>query len=321
MPIPSSETAKKPDRAMPDRPHPPVTLAPSPKEHARRFVEKRAAERLDLFKATVDPLTGEYRDDPHAQIKSLSEHIAADYHGRCLIELIQNGNDAHPSDRSDGEIEVVLADEGPYGTVYVANRGLPFEEKQAHALLRIGKSSKPPGEAIGNKGLGFRSVSHLCDAPEIYSQSTPALVRPSFDGFCFTLEHGSALGGYFDDDPRIAQLAERDLPMFSIPRWLTEQPGRVREFAERGFASVVRLVLRDEEARAEALGQFRVLMSQSAPTLVFMERLCRLTAHVEDPQAPSSGPDGPDTHRNAVGRLSADHVDRQSGGARYFPLD
>ena len=99
-------------------------------------------------------------------------------------------------------------------------------------------------------------------------------------------EHGSALGVYFDD-PRIGQLAERDLPMFSIPRWLTEQPAQVRAFAERGFASVVRLVLRDEEARTDALGQFDVLMSQSAPTLVFMERLCRLTALVEGAEAPS----------------------------------
>ncbi|MDE0002718.1 MAG: hypothetical protein OXQ29_08485, partial [Rhodospirillaceae bacterium] len=266
---------------MPDRRHPPDTLARSANQDARPFIEKIVADRLDLFKATVDPLSGEYRDDPYAQIKSLSEHIAADYHGRCLVELIQNGNDAHSSDRSDGEIEVLLADEEPFGTVYVANRGLPFSEKQVDALLRVGKSSKPPGEAIGNKGLGFRSVSHLCDAPEIYSQSSaaPATTR-SFDGFCFTLEHGSALRGHFDD-PRIGQLAERDLPMFSIPKWLTEQPERVRAFAKRGFVSVVRLKLRDEEARREALGQFRVLMNQSAPTLVFMERLCRLTALVE----------------------------------------
>ena len=287
MPRPTSD-ATKTARALADRPHAPVTLALTPKEDARRFIEKSVADRLDAFNATVDSLTGEYRDDPYAQIKSLSEHIAADYHGRCLIELIQNGNDAHPFDKSDGEIEVLLADEGPFGTVYVANRGLPFSEKQADALLRIGKSSKPPGEAIGNKGLGFRSVSHLCDAPEIYSQSTPVLVRPSFDGFCFTLEHGSALGGYFDD-PRVGQLAESDLPMFSIPRWLTEQPPRVRDFAERGFASVVRLVLRDEEARTDALGQFHVLMSQSVPTLLFMERLCQLTALVEGGEAPSPG--------------------------------
>ena len=259
-------------------------VTPASAGDARRFIEKTVADRLDAFNGTIDPLTGKYRDDPYAQIKSLSEHIAADYHGRCLIELIQNGNDAHPSDRGDGEIEVLLANEGPYGTVYVANRGLPFSEEHAGALLRIGQSSKPPGEAIGNKGLGFRSVSHLCDAPEIYSQSIPALVRPSFEGFCFSLEHGSALNGYFDDS-RIGQLAERDLPMYSIPRWLTEQPERVRAFAERGFASVVRLELRDEEARTDALGQFQALMSQSAPTLVFMERLSRLTALVEDAEA------------------------------------
>ena len=257
-----------------------------PTDDARRFIEKIAANRLRAFKATIDPATGEYLDDPYAQNKSLSEHVAADYHGRCLIELIQNGNDAHPPERSDGEIEVLLADEGPFGTVYVANRGLPFSEKQADALSRIGKSSKPPGEAIGNKGLGFRSVTHVCDAPEIYSQPAPALARPAFDGFCFTLEHGRALKGRFEN-PRVGQLAEADLPMFSIPRWLTEQPRRVRDFAERGFASVVRLVLRTEEARADTLGQFRLLMNQSVPTLLFMERLCRLTALVEGAGAPS----------------------------------
>ena len=176
-----------------DRPHPPVTLPLTPiKDDARRFIEKVAANRLGTFKNTIDPATGEYLDDPYAQNKSLSEHVAADYHGRFLIELIQNGNDAHPRDRGDGEIEVLLADEGPFGTVYVANRGVPFSERQADALLRIGRSSKPPGEAIGNKGLGFRSVSHVCDAPEIYSQSTSAPVMPSFEGFCFTLEHTDA---------------------------------------------------------------------------------------------------------------------------------
>ena len=269
-----------------DRARSPVNFALISTGGARQLIEKIAENRLCTFKATINPETGEYLDDPYAQNKSLSEHIAADYHSRCLIELIQNGNDAHPRDRNDGEIEVLLADEGQFGTVYVANRGLPFSEKQVDALLRIGKSSKPPGEAIGNKGLGFRSVSHVCDAPEIYSQCGPEFTRSAFNGFCFTLEHGRALDGYFDD-PRVGQLAETDLPMFSVPRWLTEQPRRVRIFAERGFASVVRLVLRDEEAREDALGQFRLLMNQSVPTLLFMERLYRLTALVEGADQPS----------------------------------
>ena len=173
MPTPPSDAGHDTAAALADRPQAPVTLALIPTDDARRFIEQIAANRLCVFKATINPATGEYLDDPYAQNKSLSEHVAADYHGRCLIELIQNGNDAHPPERSDGEIEVLLADEGRFGTVYVANRGSPFSEKQVGALSRIGKSSKPPGEAIGNKGLGFRSVSHVCDAPEIFSQSAP----------------------------------------------------------------------------------------------------------------------------------------------------
>ena len=249
-------------------------------DDSRRCIENIAEKKLHAFKATIDPETGEYLDDPYAQNKSLSEHVAADYHGRCLIELIQNGNDAHPPERRDGEIEVLLADEGPFGTIYVANRGSPFSEKQVDALSRIGKSSKPPGESIGNKGLGFRSVSHVCDAPEIYSQSPHALGNYTFEGFCFTLEHGEALEGRLDN-PRVGQLAKADLPMFSIPRWLSDQPPKVRDFSTRGFASVVRLVLRNDAARSDVLEQFRLLFNQSAPTLLFMERLCCLTAHIE----------------------------------------
>ena len=138
--------------------------------NARQFIEKIASNRLHVFKSTIDPATGEYLDDPYAQNKSAVEQVAADYRGRFLIELIQNGNDAHPRERRDGEIEVLLADEGPCGTIYVANKGSPFSEERAHALSRIGKSSKPPGEAIGNKGLGFRSVIHVC---RLRPKSTP----------------------------------------------------------------------------------------------------------------------------------------------------
>lgn len=129
-----------------DRPRGPVATSA---DDARRFIEKIADNKFLAFKGTINPATGEYLDDTYAQNKSLSEHVAADYRGRCLIELIQNGYDAHPPERNDGEIEVLLADEGPFGTLYVANRGLPFSETQVEALSRIGRSSKPPGEAIG----------------------------------------------------------------------------------------------------------------------------------------------------------------------------
>ena len=320
MPTPPSDAGYGTSTARADRLHVPVSLAPIPADDARQFVQKIAAGKLRAFEGTIDPATGQYLDDPHAQNKSLSEHVAADYHGRCLIELIQNGNDAHPAERSDGEVEVLLADEGPFGTVYVANRGVPFSRKQVHALSRIGRSSKPPGEAIGNKGLGFRSVSHVCDAPQIYSQSAHVLEGPAFHGFCFTLEHGRAVKGRFED-PRVGQLAEADLPMFSIPRWLTEQPQRVRDFAERGFASVVRLVLRDEEARADAIGQFRLLMNQSAPTLLFYGAPEPLDRSRRGCGRCIFQPDRPNTLQDAIFWLSIEGVDHRSGAARDFPPD
>ena len=46
------------------------------------------------------------------------------------------------------------------------------------------RSSKPPGERIGNKGVGFRSVLQVCAFPEIYS-GDPDGPGGAFDGFCF----------------------------------------------------------------------------------------------------------------------------------------
>ena len=84
-----------------DRPHTPASLARSPKESARRFIEKIAVDRLDLFKASVDTSTGECRDDPYAQIKSLSEHIAADYEVVGVVDTIATNMDA----QDEGERE------------------------------------------------------------------------------------------------------------------------------------------------------------------------------------------------------------------------
>jgi hypothetical protein len=267
----TSPTDAKPANGTPNTTH---------RINYREFIERVATDKINVFKATINPETGEYLDDPYAQNKSLSEHVAADYHGRFLIELIQNAHDAHPRERQDGEILILLTNEGQHGTLYVANRGLPFSEKQASALSRIGKSSKPPGESIGNKGLGFRSVSHVCDAPEIYSQASSSIRKPRFDGFCFVLEHGSALRRYFDD-ARTYELARSDLPMFSIPRWLTEQPERVKEFAKDGFASVIRMSLRDAASRAEVIKEISHLGYQAAPVLLFMDRVASLRAIIE----------------------------------------
>ena len=97
--------------------------------------------------------------------------------------------------------------------------------------------------------------------------------------------------------------------MFSIPRWInvTKQPeGKSEAFAERGFASVVRLVLRDEEAHADALGQFRLLIeSIRAHAPVYGAPKSRLTALVEGCGRADPRSDRLDTLRNATSRFTA----------------
>ena len=93
-----------------------------------------------------------------------------EYEDRFLIELIQTGYDVHDAARSDGQIWIHFAkDEGEFGTLYVANGGRPFKESNFHAICEIAQSDKDPGSGIGNKGVGFKSVLHVCDSPEIYS--------------------------------------------------------------------------------------------------------------------------------------------------------
>ncbi|MFC1971399.1 sacsin N-terminal ATP-binding-like domain-containing protein [Chloroflexota bacterium] len=119
----------------------------------------------------------------YRQISSLSEQFPHDYHDRFLVELIQNANDAS----TGGEVRIVL-DEINNDTpiLYVANQGKPFILKNFEALCSLGLSDKDPMEAIGNKGLGFRSVLQICFEPRIYS-AADGYDREGFNGYCFQL--------------------------------------------------------------------------------------------------------------------------------------
>jgi len=80
---------------------------------------------------------------PAAQLRAASLHTAHEYAGRFLLELLQNAHDAHPRDRRNGRITIVVdADEGDYGTVYVANAGTPFTYKSMTSLCKLARSPK-----------------------------------------------------------------------------------------------------------------------------------------------------------------------------------
>src|SRR3954453_3991949 len=72
-------------------------------------------------------------------VKSMTDHTVHEYGGRFLLELLQNGYDAHNREQTEGPIAVVLEHgEGPHGTVYVANTGAEFTRSNVRAISNLG---------------------------------------------------------------------------------------------------------------------------------------------------------------------------------------
>jgi hypothetical protein len=146
------------------------------------IVANKINGELKSFLDEIANGTSNYRS-----LHSLTEQIEHQYHGRFLIELLQNAHDAL-TDGTACRIEIALLDDaGDHGTLCVANDGRPFSPSNFDSLSRLGQSDKKPDTAIGNKGIGFRSTLEISLEPRIFSRrSTEA---KCFDGFCFGFSH------------------------------------------------------------------------------------------------------------------------------------
>ncbi|MGX1095096.1 signal transduction histidine kinase [Streptomyces albogriseolus] len=124
---------------------------------AERARQRRSvAVRRRVHEKALVEVRGCLRDwddgrDAAREAKAVAETIIApEYEGRVLIELLQNAHDAHPARATDGRIEIRLdEDEGEHGTVYVANRGKPFDGKNFKDLCSIALSKGCPAKAGG----------------------------------------------------------------------------------------------------------------------------------------------------------------------------
>ncbi|MER6125390.1 hypothetical protein ABT173_22700 [Streptomyces sp. NPDC001795] len=213
---------------------------------------------------------------PALQLRALSFSSARDYAGRFLLELLQNAHDAHPKERHDGQVHVLLdEDEGEWGTLYVANGGAPFTWQNVEDVCKIAQSSKVIGEGIGNKGVGFRSVLLISEEPEIYSSDPDGPGGSELDGYCFRFARESDVVGLLGD-AETARKAVAEFPPFQIPFPVEEVPTVCGELAELGHVTVVRLPLRSDAARTEARLRLEELAEAKAPIMLFLDRLSRL---------------------------------------------
>ncbi|MET9633845.1 hypothetical protein ABZX92_40945 [Lentzea sp. NPDC006480] len=163
--------------------------------------------------------------------------IASDYDGRTVVELLQNGHDAHDADRTDGKLELFLdACEGEHGVLYVANEGSPLADRDFTSMCRVAMRSKRPDQGIGNKGVGFKSVLQLSESPEVYSAVHEGAGR--FDGYRFRFarpaDFDDLAASVAPDRVGLADELREDVATLKVPLPLPDVPPQVEAFAQRG---------------------------------------------------------------------------------------
>lgn len=121
----------------------------------------------------------------YQEVANLAEHIGVDYHGRFLVELLQNAEDqTTKAGLSDGLAIIVRTD----AFVGVLNQGLPFDDPGVRSITSAGISPKNVEEAIGNKGVGFKAVFQVSHTPEIFSTATENTRLTAMEQTAFRIE-------------------------------------------------------------------------------------------------------------------------------------
>ncbi|KAL3634393.1 hypothetical protein CASFOL_021447 [Castilleja foliolosa] len=84
-----------------------------------------------------------------------------------LLELVQNADDNSYPENVEPTLSFILQEEG----IIVLNNEVGFSANNIRALCDVGNSTKKGQSAgyIGKKGIGFKSVFRVTDAPEIHS--------------------------------------------------------------------------------------------------------------------------------------------------------
>jgi len=210
-----------------------VTVIPAPDEVSptlRALWSQRARE-----------LTGILASDgrSHLEIAKATRLISEDYHDRFLIELLQNANDQAARARLTRSTVIIVRTRN---LVAVTNSGSPVTETNLARISSLADSDKA-GTTIGNKGVGFKAVYQVTDAPEVYSAPIPD-GPDAPQSVLDTLGVGAALSVRPEDDGRIRAAVEAEVRVH-----MARNPGIAEDLARLQGADPATAVVR-ELARA-----------------------------------------------------------------------
>jgi hypothetical protein len=188
--------------------------------------------------------------------------ISQDYRGRLIYELIQNADDAILDDDVEGKVYFRLTRD----CLWVANSGRPLDETDIRGLCGISASSKrvrgKKRASIGHKGMGFKSVLEVTDAPEVYSSLA-----------CFGFSRANSLNAVRVLIDEGVVEPTRHAPICRFPYDVASDQAAWRELCARGFRTAFRFPFRSTDKNEQRKRLETDLIHLPVSSLLFLKRL------------------------------------------------
>lgn len=227
--------------------------------HEGKYDNSMESENLnDKVTRQIETMKQGYVLDPNRILADYRKEIAEirGYHGRELLELLQNAVD-ELGGTNDRSVSVVLRD----NVLTISNNGSLFTFEGFISLMYSNLSPKHnKNEYIGNKGTGFRSILNWADCIRIYSGDLSVEFSDAFAQETLTELHENASVAEFCASHDEVKLATLVAPRLIPPKHNYK------------YDTVIEVELKANVVD-KVLGQLRQL---NAKTILFLEKLEKL---------------------------------------------
>ena len=220
------------------------------------------SENLNVYRASPQRL----REDVGQE-----SQIAQDYRGRLVYELLQNADDAMDMGAGSACIRFHLTDTD----LWVSNSGRALDEADIRGLCGISASKKSAQReqkrraSIGHKGMGFKSVLEITDAPEVFSTTV-----------CFRFSPDAALVGVqpLVTEGKLEQVSRA--PATRFPWRATRENDEWACLRQRGMNTAFRFPLREKMNVEQRDRLAFVLRELPVTSLVFLKHIGRVEVDI-----------------------------------------
>ena len=217
----------------------------------REYIEECIKTRIQVYKSDEKLIKADY---------NLECEKIQDYHGRELLELIQNADDA--LNDIDNSNQVMISFSNNYLTI--SNNGKPFTKAGIDSLMHAHLSQKSEEKGlIGNKGTGFRSILGWAEEVKIHSDDLHIRFSPEY---AQTILHKN----FPEIETKNSKVRAATLV---FPEWIDET------FNNEYITSIIIKTINNESVKNSILKQIRELNSE---LLLFLQNIQSILIRLDD---------------------------------------